>query len=321
LINFRYHVVSIIAVFLALGIGIIMGTSVIDRAVVDRLERQQSTLRRDVNGVRSENNRLRAALKAERDAARELADQGSQRLLNGALQGVPMLVVGPRGIPTNGLDNFVTLIGRANADYRGALWLTDRFKLDNQGEVADLASILGFRPDASPGTLRSAAVIRLALALRPPLGTPVPGAPDLITALRDKGFLDYDAPEGADAKVLPILAPATRIVVISGPGTVVPDRQLMLPFVRSLASSRLDHGPVPILAVTGVPAATPADDMFIGPIRKDRDLAGRLSTADDLDEFSGQVAGVLALGDLGQGRFGHYGRGTGAQRLLPAPAA
>ena len=55
MINFRYHLVSIVAVFLALGIGIIMGTAVIDRAVVDRLERQQDDLDKRIDDVRSEN--------------------------------------------------------------------------------------------------------------------------------------------------------------------------------------------------------------------------------------------------------------------------
>ena len=40
MLNFRFHVVSLVAVFLALAIGIIMGSTVIDRALVDTLEEQ-----------------------------------------------------------------------------------------------------------------------------------------------------------------------------------------------------------------------------------------------------------------------------------------
>lgn len=322
MINFRYHVVSIVAVFLALGIGIIMGTSVIDRAVVDRLERQQSDLSKNVDDVRSENNRLRGELKDERDAARDLAEQGSERLLDGSLQGVPVLLVGARGAEADGLDDFVTLLGRAKAVAQGTLWFTDRFTLDDQNELRDLADALGFSEDATAGTLRSAAVTRLARALRPQLGTPAPDDPSInvIASLRDKGFLDYDAPEGVDPTVFPTLAPGTRIVVISGPGAAVPDRQLMLPFVRALVASRADRGPVAVLASSGQPPATPDEDSFIRPIRDDEQLVDKLTTVDDIDDFSGRVAAVLALGDLGQGRFGHYGRGEGAQRLLPAPA-
>jgi hypothetical protein len=321
LINFRFHIVSLIAIFLALGIGVIMGTAVIDRAVVDRLEKQQDLLHHDIDEVRSENNRLRGALKDERDAARELADEGSERLLDGALTGTPVLVVGARGAEADGLDDLVTLLGRAKADYQGTLWLTDRFTLDDDGELRDLADALGFRPDASAGSLRSAAVTRLARALRPAIGDPaVDPTGDVVAGLREKGFLDYDAPEGTDASAVPTLVPGTRLLVVSGPSSAVPDRQLMLPFTRALLSSRADRGPVPVLAASGAPPEDEADDTFIGPIRADGELTDRLSTVDDIDDFSGRVAAVLALGDVGEGRFGHFGRGEGAQRLLPAPA-
>ena len=38
MINFRFHLVSLTAVFLALGIGIAVGATVVDRATVDFLE-------------------------------------------------------------------------------------------------------------------------------------------------------------------------------------------------------------------------------------------------------------------------------------------
>jgi hypothetical protein len=325
LINFRFHVVSLIAVFLALGIGVIMGTAVIDRAVVDRLENQQDELNSRIDDVRSENNRLRGELKSERDAASELAEQGSDRLLDGALTGTPVLMVGARGAEADGLDDLVTLLGRAKADYKGTLWLTDRFTLDDDGELRDLAEALGFGPDATAGSLRSAALTRLARSLRPAIGdtatdTTAVAEEDVVPALSDKGFLDFEAPEGGDANTVPALPADTRLVVVSGPNASVPDHQLMLPFVRALLASRPDRGPVPVLAASGSPPAEPADDSFIGPIRDDDELAGKLSTVDDIDDFSGRLAAVLALGDVGEGRFGHFGRGEGAQRLLPAPA-
>ena len=43
-----------------------------------------------------------------------------------------------------------------------------------------------------------------------------------------------------------------------------------------------------------------------------------VSTVDDLEDFRGRAATVLALADLGAGRVGHYGLGPGADRLVPA---
>ena len=44
MINFRFHIVSLIAVFLALALGIVMGATVVNRAIVDRLNRHSDGL-------------------------------------------------------------------------------------------------------------------------------------------------------------------------------------------------------------------------------------------------------------------------------------
>ena len=325
MINFRYHVVSLIAVFLALGIGIIMGTAVIDRAVVDRLETQQAGLQDDVDEVQAENNRLRGALREEREAAQQLAEEGAARLLDGELEGVPVLVVAARGAVDDGLDELVDLLDRADAAYAGTLWLTDRFTLDDEGELADLTAALEFPAGASAGSLRSAAITRLSRSLRPvtapaaPTDAPPEPVTSVVPALLEAGFLDYEAPEDAAGDGFPALDPATRVMAVSGLGADVPDRQLMLPLVRALVVAREGNESVAVLAASSAPAAEDEEDTFLGPIRQDERLAARVSTVDDLDDFAGRVAAVLALSDLGEDRVGHYGRGPGAQRLLPAP--
>ncbi|MSZ30566.1 MAG: copper transporter, partial [Actinobacteria bacterium] len=40
MINFRFHVVSIVAVFLSLALGIMIGSTVVDRAIVASLRNQ-----------------------------------------------------------------------------------------------------------------------------------------------------------------------------------------------------------------------------------------------------------------------------------------
>jgi hypothetical protein len=320
-INFRFHIVSLIAVFLALGIGIIMGTAVIDRAVVDRLERQQSSLRSSIDDVRSTNRRLSQELKDEQDAANRLADEGSQRLLSGTLAQTPVLLVGARGAEADGLNDLVTLLGRANAGYLGTLWLTNHFLLTKDSEVRDLAQALG-STETSATALRTLAVNRIALALRPTTpGGATDTADTTIPNLRQAGFVDYDPAPGGKADELPRFGTGTRIVAVSGPKASVPDRQLMVPLVRDLVAPRADRESIGVLAVSGQPPVAKKDDTFIGPIRQDDTLRGRLSTVDDIDDFSGRLATVLALVDLGVGRVGDFGRGAGAQHLLPAPAS
>ena len=54
MINFRFHLVSLIAVFLALGLGILVGSTVVDQVIVDRLDRE-------IRSVSHESNQLNEA--------------------------------------------------------------------------------------------------------------------------------------------------------------------------------------------------------------------------------------------------------------------
>ena len=53
MVNFRYHLVSIIAVFLALALGIVLGTYTINPVVVHNLRTQVKALRSDKGDLRS----------------------------------------------------------------------------------------------------------------------------------------------------------------------------------------------------------------------------------------------------------------------------
>ena len=44
MINLRYHIVSIVAVFLALAVGVVMGSTVIARSELDFLHNRQDDL-------------------------------------------------------------------------------------------------------------------------------------------------------------------------------------------------------------------------------------------------------------------------------------
>ena len=44
MISFRYHVVTIVAIFVALAVGILMGTTLLDQGLVSDLQRRTSSL-------------------------------------------------------------------------------------------------------------------------------------------------------------------------------------------------------------------------------------------------------------------------------------
>ena len=60
MINLRYHIVSLVAVFLALAIGVIAGTTVINDQVVKELERSDRALRTALTTQQNANSALKS---------------------------------------------------------------------------------------------------------------------------------------------------------------------------------------------------------------------------------------------------------------------
>ena len=61
--SFRYHAISIIAVFLALGIGILLGVAIGENGIVSNASKDlERSLRGDLNRVRSQNSDLKHAI-------------------------------------------------------------------------------------------------------------------------------------------------------------------------------------------------------------------------------------------------------------------
>ena len=64
MLDFRYHALSLVAVFLALGIGIVLGSSLGDTVVSQANRDIASSLRGDLNGARSDARTAHAAVSA-----------------------------------------------------------------------------------------------------------------------------------------------------------------------------------------------------------------------------------------------------------------
>ena len=58
MINFRFHVVSLIAIFLALALGVVIGAGVIDRGVVNTLNDRLDSVEAKSDRIKGENDAL-----------------------------------------------------------------------------------------------------------------------------------------------------------------------------------------------------------------------------------------------------------------------
>ncbi len=347
MVNLRYHIVSITAVFLALAIGIAVGTTVIDKATVDTLKNRLENLEKRIDNTEAENQALRDELDDATQLLGDLGEEGAQ-LLDGRLVGVPVVFVAVRGVHGDSLEAARRAVVDAGAAYGGTLWLTDRLRLDDDSEIADLSAILGGSTTNS-GRLRQTLARRLADALMEaasvpeesteepaPSGTttvvPDEGSADgsasengapveepaVLADLRDAGFVDYEPADGSSSDVV-VLLPGLRFVFVSGAGAEIADTDFVVPLLGEMAGDGL----APVVAASAATGATREDieatrSVFVGLVRGDERLRASVSTVDDLESFVGWAAVVLAVRALGLDERGHFGVGEGADRLLPA---
>jgi hypothetical protein len=296
MVNLRYHIVSLTAVFLALGIGLTLGSSFLDRVTVDTLNNQLTTLEGQIGETRDENRELgrRSGALADRDTL--LSEQVGERVLRGRLADVPVLVIATRGTDEAWVERTVSTLGASGARVSGTWWLTDRFALDDEAQATDLAGALGLTTTHAD-RLRRSATVRLADVLldaaetvadpeaepevEPGEGEPVePGTepgdppdpdvptegepeapgdaePELAAALRSAGFLDYQLAANDAEGPVRLRAGGMRYVVVTGGGPGDGAES----FLRGLVAELARTGPVPLVVAQGAAGGvTPGHD-------------------------------------------------------------
>lgn len=339
MINLRYHIVSITAVFLALGVGLAFGSSFIEQATLGQLEANLDDIEGQNDDLEATNDELSSQLAAAATVEVGLRELGLDQLVDDRLTGVPVLVLAPAGISGDVVEAIEATVLAAGAEMAGVLRVTDRFALDDPSELTDLRTVLGL-PEADASELRMTTTERVAALLAeasspaPPSDasgavvevTPVP-MPPLVEQLLGAGFLELDAVDEPPTGFALLPEHGLRTVVVSGPDLDITDDAFLTLLLRELLAENPTDPDAPAPPIVAVQPSVPAADQdepevdllpFLGPLRADEALRSRLSTVDHIDSFAGLVALVLALEHVPAGQFGHYGVGDGAQALLPA---
>ncbi len=311
MVNFRYHLVSITAVFLALAAGITIGAGVVDRATVDQIERRLA----DVDGRREDTNRKNDELRSDLTRWSNFAGESGDRLVAGQLAGTPVVVVATNGVNRDLVNSVRSALVTAGAEIDGTIWFTGRWVLDDEDELRQLAGVLDAAPTTDGEDLRAAGVAGIGTAWA--LGESGP----LVTALVETGFLEYEAPATVLVALSELPRPDTLFLIVSGDDADVPPADLAIPLVTRLAGSDVavlaaqpQRAPMP-------PPAEGEEDVvpeFVMALRADGAVSGRLSSVDNVDDYRGRIATVLALRELREGRRGHYGFGPDT-RIVPRP--
>src|SRR3954452_25095413 len=88
-IDFRYHLVSIIAIFLALALGLVVGASALRGPLVDQLKNRSSQLEKDNEGLRNQNR----SLDQMNGYDNQVVDGVAPQVVDGQLKGESVLFI------------------------------------------------------------------------------------------------------------------------------------------------------------------------------------------------------------------------------------
>jgi Copper transport outer membrane protein, MctB len=306
-IDFRYHLVSIIAIFLALAIGIVLGTTTINQTVLRNIQSEVKRLSHDKSAQRQQIATLQSGSKAQ-----QAYIAGTEPLLEtGTLAGQRVVVIIAAGTPGKVHTGLLDALKRAGAVVSNDIGLANSFTDPKQvNTLDDLATRLvvpGNVPAKATGTSLAAAELAAVLVTKP--GSRPPSQDAIQTTLagfQQGSFLSVNGTPGGPATlavVLVPLAPSTPDDSTTAAGTVLAD--LAARFGSQAAAT----------VVAGPGAATHGG--MLATVRSDRAVTSVASSVDTVDSPAGRVAAVLALRSALAGRRGAFGFGPGASALLP----
>jgi hypothetical protein len=303
MINFRYHIVSLMAVFIALSVGIAVGVS-LGPSVDQGLLRQAEQDRKQVAELRAELNR-RNALDDYREAFEE---QAGEPLIQGALNGARVAVVAMPDAPGRVITDITTAVASAGGSVvREVQVRPSTFDPAKAGEVTDALASLA---DQVPLNEEMSQAEKIGAALARSIASPHVEdrdslALDLGNALSDAGFVALNGGSAAQAQlVLVVGAEASDPLSAS-----------------SVLSSHVEFD-LALKARAGVVLAGPNSAQIEGTdvlaARTEPQANNLLSTVDVADLPSGVITAVLAGQEQLLGREGqHYGALARAEAPLP----
>lgn len=339
MINFRFHIASLIAVFLALAVGIFVGSTVVDQAIVENLDRQIDRVERKADERKAENDRLKSDL----DRLGAYIEGSAPFSVERRLTAVQVAVIAERGVG-GAVKRAVELLQQAGADAPEIVWLESAWRLDKPGDVARLTELIGDTgtPDdiaklrrrglsalterladsgAAAGTGTTTTTARRASQTS---STTAEKQPDLLDSLERAGFVsieevgDQGSPTSTSGRSGTASGsagvPAVRVLAIGGTTSELLDTDVLLDLARACVSV---GAPTAVAEVYAETDGGPDRGAVVSAVVGDDALEQDVTTIDDLDLVEGRVSAVIGLEELSDGTVGHYGYGSGASRSLP----
>jgi hypothetical protein len=304
-ISLRSHAISLAAVFLALAIGVALGSGVLSDTVLSGLRADKTELQDQINTLTDGKNAINEKL----SAAGEFDSQMAPRILRDSFKGQSVVLFRTPDAAQDDVEGLTRLVTQAGGTVTGTVGLTPEFVTANSAEK--LLSVVNSPIVPAGKQLSTTSVDQgsqagdlLGISLlidRDPKVTVVDDAQrdTVLATLRDTGFITYGDRIGA----------ANTALIVTG-GALGDDAGNQGSTVARFAAGMAPHGSGTVLVGRDGSASGTA---AVAVARSDNALSAVVSTVDDIDLESGRLTAVLALGDLAAGgKPGQYGIGQGA---------
>lgn len=306
MISFRYHIVSIVAVFLALALGIVVGTTALNGPITKDLRHQVDSLKNDRNSLSDQVK----ALQGQVGNGQKFASLYGAQIVKGTLHDTSSLIIGLPGASGAVKDALAKMVTAAGGKVTGRVQLGNDYADPKQASAIFRFATGGVQPQGLtyPSTDEAGAVggALLAYVL---LGKGQPS--DLTQVIAGFAQMHMLTVESGDS-----VTPSTNVLIVAN-GTLPADDargQTELALVTQLQK----QGAHAVVA-GDTPAAT--HDGVVAMVRNDGTDRSTVSTVDNADTALGQVSTILALADVLQPTpsVSHYGTASGAKALFPNP--
>jgi hypothetical protein len=305
-ISFRYHLVSIIAVFLALALGIVVGTTALNGPITKDLRRQVNSLKDDRTSLSDQVK----ALQGQVGDGQQFAQLYGQQIVKGALLGENVLIVGLPGASGAVKDDLARQVAAAGGKVTGRVQLSGDYTDPKQaGAVVKFATNNNPIGLTLPNTDQAGAIggALLAFVL---LGKGQPS--DLTQVVVGFSQMHMLKLEGGGDSV----RSSTNVIVVSN-GTL-PAQDARGRTDLALITQLQQQGGHVVLAGDTQAASQGG---VVALVRGDAADRSAVATVDNADDALGQVSTIVALAEVGRPApdtiVGHYGTASGAKALFP----
>ena len=289
MVDLKYHIVSIIGIFLALGIGILIGSTLVSddlmvgqqRKMIDALEEKFTSLREREADLIAENERKDQIIKNYENFSQAMLPVVVENRLQG--QRIAMVVTGGMDVPAGMLNTLV----KSGANLTSQTIVLSSINMQDAALRNKIIEFYQLKPDASSDVLRQRVAQSVAMLICNQ------GDPSTTQFLQQNKLVKFSGDYNQ---------PVDHIVIMGG--------------AESLGATFMDSFDAPLIDVllqeekvlSGVEVSY-ASVSFMEAYQK-----FNITTIDNIDLSPGQISLVLSMG----GEPGNYGIKDTASKFMPS---